>query len=649
MSENFAMQPDEFESTNERLDSILDRLNALGQSASEMKVAPLGSTQGAAAAAVAVAQPDLLPPAIPAAADLAAAPAAITFDEFTAPTVPDMPDTAALLESDTAELVEPTVSETNTEPAPVVEQVVEPVETAEPDAPVSIETPTELDQIVHEEIVHKDVLQGDAIQDQDEALEDLTTDEVFGSLDTVELNDPIESVETISPELAPEPAADEPVAPEVEPVAELATSVFVDQEVHTELAPEPVTPEPVADEPVAELATSVFVDQEVHTELAPEPVTAEVEPVAPQPEVVEHAVATPSVFDAEPAVDASAIEPEALLAELAFETEPTEPAFDTDHSFEAEPIIDADNAGSVFDTEADIAPSDDSALAAAIGSPSNVPDAPTSIFGSGLGRSTEPEAPTASEGENEGWVSFHDAPPPSVPEAPAVVEAPVAASSAFGKGAFDAQPVIADQPLSDAEMFNLDNFSTDPAFDQAPMVDPTHAADPVGVATEVEQTLSEIDPMSGMDTLASFDTAAPPAIQDPSLQTPLADGLGTIEEPIVESEHYATDEDLPLPDFTGVYGDETESLLDEDGMPVPVEKTKSSKFAARREELDKLRPSDEEQGAEMAEAEKSRGLGFKKQIALVAIFAIAVLVFFWLQDPAAVEDIRSGVDDVANN
>ena len=45
MSEQFAMQPDEFDSTNNRLDSILDRLNALGESAASMKDAPLRPLQ----------------------------------------------------------------------------------------------------------------------------------------------------------------------------------------------------------------------------------------------------------------------------------------------------------------------------------------------------------------------------------------------------------------------------------------------------------------------------------------------------------------------------------------------------------------------------------------------------------------------------
>ena len=52
MSEQFAMQPEEFESTSEKLDSILDRLNSLGASVAEMKEAPLRPLQSV---------PDLVP------------------------------------------------------------------------------------------------------------------------------------------------------------------------------------------------------------------------------------------------------------------------------------------------------------------------------------------------------------------------------------------------------------------------------------------------------------------------------------------------------------------------------------------------------------------------------------------------------------
>lgn len=112
-------------------------------------------------------------------------------------------------------------------------------------------------------------------------------------------------------------------------------------------------------------------------------------------------------------------------------------------------------------------------------------------------------------------------------------------------------------------------------------------------------------------------------------------------------DEYATDEDLPLPDFTGVWDDSTVPSVwdaaanERSQVPDPVEiPGKGSGISVGRTELDSLRPAEEEK----AEREPAQNLGRKMQLFAVILFGLIALAVVLLNDPAAVEELREIYD-----
>jgi len=180
-------------------------------------------------------------------------------------------------------------------------------------------------------------------------------------------------------------------------------------------------------------------------------------------------------------------------------------------------------------------------------------------------------------------------------------------------------------------------------FDQGAQELPTRP-DPVEMATEVEQTLGELNPLDQVepfDQVASTD--APIAIAGVDTAPEVEFGSEVNDAPVAgDADLYATDDELPLPDFTGVYVESPEEA--KKGLGSGGAKA----IQAGRDELDKLRPTDEEAMTAQVEAE-AKNLTINKQFLLVLAFGIGVLVFFLITQDGAIEDIRSSVDGLLGN
>ena len=115
----------------------------------------------------------------------------------------------------------------------------------------------------------------------------------------------------------------------------------------------------------------------------------------------------------------------------------------------------------------------------------------------------------------------------------------------------------------------------------------------------------------------------------------------------LEIDEFPTDEDLPLPDFTGVNnGTVTEGGFwgdSDNDVPESVD-AGLGQISAQRDEFDKLRPTDEE----MPEAleKESVDLSIKLQMIGVIIVGILALLAVWLKDPGVVADMRASVESL---
>lgn len=109
------------------------------------------------------------------------------------------------------------------------------------------------------------------------------------------------------------------------------------------------------------------------------------------------------------------------------------------------------------------------------------------------------------------------------------------------------------------------------------------------------------------------------------------------------SSEYTTDEELPIPDFTGVWDDAgIPDVWDADtslaaAVPDPVEiPGRGSGISVGHNELDSLRPDEEEKAAK----EPTQNLGRKMQLFAVILFGLIALAVVLLNDPAAVDELR---------
>ncbi len=136
-------------------------------------------------------------------------------------------------------------------------------------------------------------------------------------------------------------------------------------------------------------------------------------------------------------------------------------------------------------------------------------------------------------------------------------------------------------------------------------------------------------------------------VEQPDEPEPIAIDAALDEEIPTQSElHYGADEELPIPDFTGVWADSEEpTVWDNDPsvdamVPGPVEDVRGgSGISVGRNELDSLRPAEE-----AAVAKPQQNLGRKLQLVGVVLFGLIALAVMFLDDPAVVEDLRELYD-----
>jgi len=259
---------------------------------------------------------------------------------------------------------------------------------------------------------------------------------------------------------------------------------------------------------------------------------------------------------------------------------------------------------------------------------------------------------TASEISDDvdaGWVSHHEANQVLETElvAPTVedVEQPVAVAPSFDS------PQWAEEPTDvDAEVGSVDIFGHgEPEADETLV-----SGEPEFFDVEGASGLSELSMELQAD--GHEDT---PDHAEPILEALSSDVLGTDftsaapvstedEEPTGYESLFETDEELPLPDFTGVWADEDlpESVWDQAqgfqsvSVPDPVESGQHRwGIAVGRNELDSLRPVEDE----VVTAEQA-GVARKLQLVMVVLFGLIALAVILLEDPAVVDDLRELYD-----
>ena len=272
-------------------------------------------------------------------------------------------------------------------------------------------------------------------------------------------------------------------------------------------------------------------------------------------------------------------------------------------------------------TPASVEPASDSAQAESMGSADvfeldtasleaeaaiDPPDAPTSIFSLA---SNEPE--TSAE-EGDGWVSHHG-------------NSPIGGEVASVDE--DVDPMWAIDPVEPTDLedapVGVDEGPVDTAFFATSTVD---AAMPV--EDPVEDLFAALEELDEPVNIAGIDMA--PAVEE----TPAVDGDG-----------FTSDEDLPIPDFTGVYNESpTEGGFwadSEESVPKSVEPS-IGQLSARREELDKLRPVEGEEAVVLEKESGDRSV-MLQIVGVIFVGILAVLAVFLL-DPAAVADMRESLE-----
>ena len=589
MSGQNATRTDQFASTSDRLDSILDALDAMATSTAPADaIDPTPSSPTAASEVVAPDVPGRLGQ-IPHQPDLSAAvPVA---DPVTAP----LPD-------------EPIVSPPKLRVVPEVPDVPD-----VPDVPEVLDVPDVPEAYL-------------PVPPAIPTFKSTLGEPDFSSFDTGATNDGATTLGQFNTAgLTEAPAPMEPV----EPPVEVASSVF-----SAEAAPvEEIAP--------VEVASSVFSAEAAPVEeIVPVPAAAPVEEIAP---VV---AATP--FQAAPTEVGDPVD----MSDTAVHEEPVAPTLSVvpDHTTDVEPVDTAvpDAAFPVGDE-----PSTDEVTRPA--SIFRTQPAPAGETPQTLDHSEPPED------DEDSWVSHHIIEPHTdstvfdeVPSASAVPSAPT--------------------QLVGEDLWRVDTYIDSPSADAAPAKPLPFFADGPSTSTagadlwqtvdETESMLTSLDPTTPPDAELDadlfaaanvggtnpnahvFDPSALEQVPEPAWGEPVAEPTPDLasegEEEV--SARFLTDEDLPIPDFTGVYDEtpkDTEAWnVDQAINDGSAEGSLSQKTAMmRRNELDRLRPvTEDSQEEETSKSERKVRPVYLMVILGIALFA---LILIFLADPMILEQIQS--------
>ncbi len=246
----------------------------------------------------------------------------------------------------------------------------------------------------------------------------------------------------------------------------------------------------------------------------------------------------------------------------------------------------------------------------------DTPEAPTSIFSLA---SSEPE--TAPD-EVDGWVSHHgdDSASGDVASVDEDVD-PMWAIDPIEPTVIE--PTVIEPTAIDENPFAVTEDTVDTAFFETSTVD---VSEPV--EAPVEDFFAALEESEEPVNIAGIDMA--PAIE---------------ETPAADVDAFTSDDELPIPDFTGVYNESpTESGFwadSEESVPKSVEPS-MGQISARREELDKLRPVEGEESVALEKESADRSV-MMQIVGVIFVGILAVLAVFLL-DPAAVADMRESLE-----
>ena len=238
---------------------------------------------------------------------------------------------------------------------------------------------------------------------------------------------------------------------------------------------------------------------------------------------------------------------------------------------------------------------------------------PRSIFRTTSDAPSAPEpVQPAPESDDDDWVSHHITEPTRE------------------HGLFDEVPSASAAPTAPTQLegdalWHVDHY---PEAPEVASVEPVAQAgeDLWSTVAETEEMLFSLDPAvevsEGSDIFGgvqNFAEVEQPVVSDLPMPAGLTDELATDD-----SVKYGTDEDLPIPDFTGVYDETPKDWTVPGGDLVASEETSITQTTAmmRRDELDRLRPS-----AEVAvEAQETATQARQPRIVLLGvIFALVAL------------------------
>ena len=233
---------------------------------------------------------------------------------------------------------------------------------------------------------------------------------------------------------------------------------------------------------------------------------------------------------------------------------------------------------------------------------------------------------------DDDWIS-HAPETPEAPVAPAV-EAP--AESIFDTTGIADIESTTSEPESTGLFGNLPPQPADGApltgdalwhIDESPDTPAPATADTEPASTDQTDHFANLDATPE----ASFGDVAEQPVETPEVDyfslnpEPAADGADSgVVTPSAAS--FETDEDLPIPDFTGVY-EQPSPVFDAD--PDGSEEVESQSVAsARREELDRLRPADPP--VEDVEPEEPISSTFNVRAIIMVFLVLAVLALLLL-------------------
>ena len=527
-------------------------------------------------------------PPVPEVAEVVAPVAVEAPGPIEAPPVPEVADVVAPVAVEAAAV--PGIFEVLE--APVVPDVVESVafeapavpETPEVVDPFAIETPAAPEAPVVPDVVEPVAFEAPAVPE------------------TPEVVDPFAAVETPGVFEVPE-------APEVQPVAFEAPAVpEVSQTPDTPVAPD-ASPFAFDVPPVRQVAESSFFEGPA---AAPDGTVAS--PFAPDsPQTPEHPElpATASVGPTGYTVPSLPDVPEPPVPQtLVASSTGSEIASPIDSVFAT-----TSQPGSQAPDESQALPAWDDTASDKTDVASGEVDRPMSIFRTSPDDTPAPamSQPASNDDDDGDWVSHHIIEPERdhglFDEVPSASAAPTAPTQLEGDALWHVEPYVA------------------PA---TPEIAGDQSEDLWNTVAETEEILSSLDPSVGVAGAPVGFEAREERVDLAALApTPVSDA--EIKQAVDLTPKYGTDEDLPIPDFTGVY-DETPgnwTVPGEDEIASAEGSITQTTAMMRRDELDRLRPA----GEVIAESDLEEASGRQPRVVLIAVlFALVALAVFFREE-----------------